>query len=199
MGETNGAEKKKDTLETISEDTCSGPVRWLLSEGLLVFVCFRWYRKVRNIKESEGCEQALHKPRKLGVSKHTKTLGARLLIRESKKSNISHPSSCQILKSISKRKDRGSRKPESLLVRIWMTVVTEPCGRWLQKRRKPADPVACGWPFCSWETVFYYITILESWIGFYSYGYNVLKIYIIFKMSDLSQYAWKWVNITTMS
>lgn len=38
MGETNGAEKKKDTLETISKDTCSGPVRWLLSEGLLVFV-----------------------------------------------------------------------------------------------------------------------------------------------------------------
>lgn len=31
-------EQKKDTLETITKDTCNGPITWLLSEGLLVYL-----------------------------------------------------------------------------------------------------------------------------------------------------------------
>lgn len=44
---------------------------------------------------NEGFEQVLHKRRSIVVRKHAKMLGARTLIRERKKSNISHPSSCQ--------------------------------------------------------------------------------------------------------
>lgn len=50
-------------------------------------------------------------------------------------------------------------------------------------------PLHVGDPSVHWETVFYYVTILESWIGLYSYRYNGIKFYIMFEMSNLSQDA----------